>query len=159
MILDQNRVGNGRGLAERSARREPSSANSLGRVVLSAWTAARLALGASLWGKSAGADCTPAASAGRYGLSSFLNVSRTGTRVPNGAVNVLHAVQHVDRPPYLPKCMHPNHKLPKVFQRKLAPFPWCPYVRTMVRSRQPEIAGQRKRRPTCYLTRKRGGHE
>ena len=62
--------------AERVVRREPALANSLGRVVPAAWTAAGLALAASPWGKPAGAGCAPSASAERSGSPGLLNVGR-----------------------------------------------------------------------------------
>lgn len=67
-------------LAERSARREPAAANSLGRVVPAAWTAAGLASAASPWDKPAGAGCAPFASAERSGSPGLLNVDRGGSR-------------------------------------------------------------------------------
>lgn len=109
-------------LAVRSARREPSSANSLGRVVLAACTAA--------WSKPARAGCTPLAFAERYGLSSFLNVSRTGTRASNEAANVQHVVPHADRPLVPTYQMQPKASLSKVFPRIPTPMLWCPYLPT-----------------------------
>jgi hypothetical protein len=67
-------------VAERSVRREPASANSLGRVVPAAWTAAGLASAASPRGKPAGAGCAPSASAGRSGSPGLLNVGRGAGR-------------------------------------------------------------------------------
>lgn len=67
--------------AERSVRREPAGANSLGRVVPAAWTAARLVSATSLWGKPAGAGCAPYASAERSGSPGLLNVGRGASRV------------------------------------------------------------------------------
>jgi len=69
--------------AERVVRREPALANSLGRVVPAAWTAAGLALAAIPWGKPAGAGCAPSASAERSGSPGLLNVGRgqTGTQL------------------------------------------------------------------------------
>ncbi len=74
------------GIAERSLRREPAGANSLGRVVPAVWTTAGLALAASPGGKPARAGCTPPASAGRCGIPGFLDVSR-GAR--SGAIPAL----------------------------------------------------------------------
>lgn len=68
--------------AERSLRREPALANSLGRVVPAAWTAAGLALVASPWGKPAGAGCAPFASAARSGLPGLLYGGR-GAGMPH----------------------------------------------------------------------------
>lgn len=62
--------------AERSVRRESATANSLGRVVPAAWTAAGLASAASPGGKPAGAGGAPSASAGRSGLPGLLDVVR-----------------------------------------------------------------------------------
>lgn len=62
--------------AERSLRRGPASANSLGRVVPAAWTAAGLASAASPWGKPAGAGCAPFACAARSGFPGLLNGGR-----------------------------------------------------------------------------------
>ena len=64
------------GIAERSLRREPAWANSLGRVVPAVWTTAGLASAASPGGKPARAGCAPPASAGRCGIPGFLDVSR-----------------------------------------------------------------------------------
>lgn len=72
--------------AERSARREPASANSLGRVVPAAWTAARLASAASRWGKPAGAGCAPFASAERCGSPGLLNVGRGACNTTSGRI-------------------------------------------------------------------------
>ena len=130
MIPDAIHAGNIGRLAVRSARREPSSANSLGRVVLAACTAARLASGASLWSKPARAGCTPLAFAERYGMSSFLNVSRTGTRVSNEVANVQHVVPHADRPLVTTYQMQPKACLSKVFPRIPIPMLWCPYLPT-----------------------------
>lgn len=77
------RIVSGR-FAERSARREPAAANSLGRVVPAAWTAAGLASAASPWGKPAGAGCAPAASAERSGFPGRLNGGRGGSRTQRG---------------------------------------------------------------------------
>lgn len=66
--------------AERSARREPARANSLGRVVPAAWTALGIASAAIPWSKPAGAGCAPLASTERFGFPGFLNVSRGGQR-------------------------------------------------------------------------------
>jgi hypothetical protein len=74
------------GIAERSLRREPAWANSLGRVVPAVWTTAGLASAASPGGKPARAGCTPPASAGRCGIPGFLDVSR-GAR--SGAIPAL----------------------------------------------------------------------
>ncbi len=67
-----------RGTAERSVRRVPASANSLGRVVPAVWTTASLASAASLGSNPARAGCAPIASAGRSVFPGFLNVSRGG---------------------------------------------------------------------------------
>lgn len=67
------------GCAGRSARREPASANSLGRVVPVAWTATRLASAASLGSKPAGAGCAPTASAERCGSPGLLYGDRGGS--------------------------------------------------------------------------------
>lgn len=66
------------GSAERSVRREPALADSLGRVLPASWTDARLASAASLWGKPAGAGCAPFASAERCGSHGLLNVGHGG---------------------------------------------------------------------------------
>ena len=69
------------GFAERFVRREPASADSLGRVLPASWTDARLASAASLWGKPARAGCAPFASAERCGSPGLLNVGQGGSRI------------------------------------------------------------------------------
>lgn len=69
------------GFAERSVRREPALADSLGRVLPASWTDARLAWAASRGGKPAGAGCAPFASAERYGFPGRLNVGQGRYRV------------------------------------------------------------------------------
>ena len=144
--------------AERSVRRGPAWANSLGRVVPAVWTTAGLASAASPGAKPAGAGCVPSASAERCGLPGFLNVSRAARSAGQRTlISRIHGRIHSDRPERCFGCSEsPSHHASSVAIRsQVSGARSCRHLRQQPRIKSFGLAGLWQAQPRLSLWRRK----
>ena len=142
------------GAAERSLRRGPAGANSLGRVVPAVWTTAGLASAASPGGKPARAGCAPFASAGRCGAPGFLNVSRAARPAAQRTLKTcIQCCIHADRPGRCPGCTESlaPHASSVAIRSQVSGARRCRHLRQQPRTKRSAWPGWEEAQPRLSL--------